>query len=203
MQIYGDVQNYGKIYISAAATGSLDPIKIFSGGTLEQYDGGMIWDRREIKLNSNSSLTGGRTTYGVESGGTMKLWGGALRRTITSDSAEPTDTTSKVALRARAIFSVQGTERISYDGNYRFEPIDQSGNSLETVSEGIVLCTYSGGGTVLGARLDGDNRVFHDSANGDFPRGSFFVTGDNSELNSDGHFVEITFPHRNGTFTAQ
>ncbi len=203
MQIYGDVQNYGKIYISAAATGSLDPIKIFSGGTLEQYDGGMIWDRREIKLNSNSSLTGGRTTYGVESGGTMKLWGGALRRTITSDSVEPENTTTKVALRARAIFSVQGTERISYDGNYRFEPIDQSGNSLETVSEGIVLCTYSGGGTVLGARLDGDNRVFHDSANGDFPRGSFFVTGDNSELNSDGHFVEITFPHRNGTFTAQ
>ncbi len=203
MQIYGDVQNYGKIYISAAATGSTDPIKIFSGGILEQYDDGMIWDKREIKLNSNSSLTGGRTTYGVESGGTMKLWGGALRRTITSDSAEPEDTTTKVALRARAIFSVQGTERISYDGNYYFEPIDQSGNSLEAVSEGIVLCTYSGGGTVLGARLDGDNRVFHDSASGTFPQGSFFVTGENSEFNSDDHFVEITFPHRNGTFAAQ
>ena len=200
MQIYGDVQNYGEIYISAAATGSLDPIKIFSGGILEQYDGGMIWDKREIKLNSNSSLTGGRTTYGVESGGTMKLWGGALRRTITSDSAEPADTTSKVALRARAIFSVQGTERISYDGNYYFEPINQSGETLEAVSEGIVLCTYSGGGTVLGARLEGDNRVFHDSANGDFPVGTFFVTGENSEVNSDDHFVEITFPHPAGTF---
>lgn len=202
MQIYGDVQNYGEIYISAAATGSLDPITISGGGILEQYDGGMIWDKREITLNSNSSLTGNtRTTYGVKSGGTMKLWGGALRRTITSDSAEPENTTSKVALRARAIFSVQGTERISYDGNYYFEPIDQSGNSLEAVSEGIVLCTFTGGGTVLGARLDGDNRVFHESANGTFPQGSFFVTGENSEFNSENRYVEITFPHPNGTFS--
>lgn len=200
MMISGGVQNYGTINVSQYCS-SNDSIAIYSGGILEQYDGGMIWDKREIKLNSNSSLTGGFRTYRVDSGGTMKLWGGALRRTITSDSAEPDDTTTKVALRARAIFSVQGTERISYDGNYRFEPINQSGETLEAVSEGIVLCTYSGGGTVLGARLEGDNRVFHDSANGDFPRGSFFVTGENSEFNSEDSYVEITFPHRNGTFS--
>ena len=200
MMISGDVQNYGTINVSQYCS-SNNSIAIYSGGTLEQYDDGMIWDKREIKLNSNSSLTGGFTTYRVDSGGTMKLWGGALRRTVTSDSAEPTDTTSKVALRARAIFSVPGTERISYDGNYCFAPINQSGETLEAVSEGIVLCTFTGGGTVLGARLDGDNRVFHDSANGDFPRGSFFVTGENSEFNSENRYVEITFPHPNGTFS--
>ncbi len=203
MFVVGNVKNYGEIYISAAATGSDNPIKIQNGGMLEQYAGGMIWDRREIKLNSNSSLTGNtRTTYGVQNGGTMKLYGGALRRTVTSDSAEPEDTTSKVALRARAIFSVLGEERLDCETDtYYFTHNSQSGSVPEPDFDGIVLCTYTGGGRVLGARIYQDDPVFHDQADGDFPQGSFFVTQYNSAYDSDEHYVELTFPHTDGIFT--
>ncbi len=201
MVILGDVENYGGIYISEDATGSNGPITIRNRGVLEQYDGGMIWDKRPIKINSNASLTGGRITYAVETGGTMKLWGGDLRRSLTNDAELPEEANSKVETIARAIFSVQGTERIECNtGNYSFARGSQGGAMTEPIYDGIVLCNYSGGGTVLGARLEGDNRVFNDAE--DFGAGTFFVTGENTLYNyeADVWFVEIEFPHPAGTF---
>ena len=206
------LSNNGRIEISEDSSGS---IVVAAGGTLKQYEFGMIWDKRAVGCNIDEygELQGIGADYGlivVEEDAEVMLYGGQLKRSLAEGTnlADITDAGNRIESIVDILFRAGDLDPVdSVTGNFSYTPADGAAPELPRA----VLCKLNdGNGIINGSVMVGDELVLNNSLDPDVYTGdanlenTFWATYNSTGFeNGDEYCVYLSFPVPAGTFADQ
>lgn len=206
------LSNNGRIEISEDSSGS---IVVAAGGTLKQYEFGMIWDKRAVgcTIDEYGELQGIGADYGlivVEEDAEVMLYGGQLKRSLAEGTnlADITDAGNRIEGIVDILFRAGDLDPVdSVTGNFSYTPADGAAPELPRA----VLCKLNdGNGIINGSVMVGDELVLNNSLDPDVYTGdanlenTFWATYNSTGFeNGDEYCVYLSFPVPAGTFADQ
>ena len=213
------LSNEGNINIEG---GTNVGIAVAAGGTLKQYEFGIIWDKREVSCSFGDYgefegvVSENRGLLSIEEDAEVMLYGGELRRSIAEgtnfNEIEYDEDVYKIEAIVKTLLSRK-------DGNDIIDPVDiVEGNFSYTPTDGAapelpraVLCKLNdGNGIINGSVMVGDELVLNKDLDSDVYTGdanlenTFWATYNSTGFeNGDEYYVYLSFPVPAGTFADQ
>ena len=206
------LSNNGRIEISEDSSGS---IVVAAGGTLKQYEFGMIWDKRAVgcTIDEYGELIGIEADHGlvvVEEDAEVMLYGGQLKRSLAEGTnlAEITDAGNRIEGIVEIVFRAGSSDPVDIvNGRFSYTPADGAAPELPRA----VLCKLNdGNGFINGSVKVGDELVLNKDLDSDVYTGdanlenTFWATYNSTGFeNGDEYCVYLSFPVPAGTFADQ